>query len=461
VLAVTAQTIAELAGGRLFGDGGATVTGVAIDTRRLQRGDLFVALRGEHADGHAFLDVAARSGAGALLVRDGAVVPDGIASVAVDDPLDALGRLAAETRGRLDARVVAITGSSGKTMTKDLTASVAGRRFRVVASEASFNNEIGVPLTILAADRTTEVLVVEVGSRGVGHIAALMPVLRPDISVVLNVGVAHIGMFGSTEAIAQAKGELVEGLDPPGVAVLNADDPEVNAMASRTRARVLRFGTATEADVRATRVALGEDARASFVLTTPDGSADVRLPVPGEHLVSDALAAAAAGVALAVDVAGIAEGLSAASVSAWRMQTIDAPGGWLVLNDAYNANPGSVLAALKTLVAMARGRRTWAVLGPMAELGEHAAAEHDRIGRLAVRLGVGRLVAVGEDTRALFEAARLEGMTPEEATMAGDADEAIRVVRAALEPGDVVLVKASRASGFERVALALAGEERA
>ena len=446
---MSAQTIADSAGGRLSGEGDTSVTGVAIDTRRLAPGDLFVALVGERSDGHAFLNDAAGRGAVAVMVREGAQVPQGIAAVVVDDPLAALGRLATAARQRLSARVLAITGSSGKTITKDLTAAVARGRYRTTASEASFNNEIGVPLTILAAGSDTEVIVVEVGSRGVGHIAALMPMLRPDVSIILNVGVAHIGMFGSVETIAAAKGELVEGLDESRFAVLNADDPAVNAMATRTQAQILRFGTSASADVRADGVALDDDACATFTLIAPDGKTDVRLAIPGEHIVSDALAAAAAGVALGTDVATIGEGLSVVVAPAWRMQIADAPGGWRVVNDAYNANPNSVTAALKTLVAMGRGRRTWAVLGPMAELGAHAATEHDRIGRL---------VAVGEETRPLYEAARLEGMTPEELTLVGDVDEAIRVVRAGVDRGDVVLVKASRAAGLERVALALSGE---
>jgi UDP-N-acetylmuramoyl-tripeptide--D-alanyl-D-alanine ligase len=282
--------------------------------------------------------------------------------------------------------------------------------------------------------------------------------VRPDVAVVLNVGAAHIGMFGSTEATAIAKRELVEGLTSSGIAVLNADDPAVDAMAGRVRGRVMRFGTAPAADVRAEGIALGDDARATFTLATANGSAEVRLPIPGEHVVSDALAAAAVGVALGIDAATLASALSRAGVSAWRMQTAEAPGGWRVINDAYNANPNSVAAALKTLVAMGRGRRTWAILGPMAELGDHSTAEHDRIGRLAVRLGVGRLVAVGEETRPLYEAARHEGMTPEEATMTADAGEAIRLVLGSVAAGDVVLVKASRAAGFERIADAIAGE---
>jgi UDP-N-acetylmuramoyl-tripeptide--D-alanyl-D-alanine ligase len=462
VIALTLETVAAYADGRL--DGGspdAAVTGVSIDSRSLSVGDLFVALPGGQTDGHDFLADAVQRGACGVLVREDAEVPPGAAAVRVADPGSALAALAAKVRERLDARVVAITGSSGKTITKDMTAAVARASYRTVANEASFNNEIGVPLTILQADGSTEVLVAEVGSRGVGHIASLMPMLRPDVSVVVNVGTAHIGMFGSAETIALAKGELVEQLGPDGFAVLNADDPAVDAMASRTRARVIRFGTSGAADVRATAVTLGADAYASFTLVAPDGDAPVHLRIPGEHLVSDALAAAAAGHALGVGVSDVARALGSVRPAAWRMELVDAPGGWRVLNDAYNANPASMLAALKTLMALGRGARTWAVLGYMAELGEHEVPEHDRIGRLAVRLGVGRLIAVGKETRPMFEAARLEGMTTEELTMVEDGDEAIALLRRELRPGDVVLVKASRAAGLERVAIALSQEESA
>ena len=457
MLPLTAGTVASLAGGVIdVGDVGALVTGVVFDTRRLAAGDLFVALHGEHADGHSFLADAVGRGAAALLVRNDADAPGGVAVVRVADPMEALARLAGEVRGRLDARVIAVTGSSGKTMTKEMIAAVSRSRFRTVASEASFNNEIGVPLTILSADAGTEVLVAEVGSRGVGHIAALMPMLRPDVGVVLNVGVAHIGMFGSEDAIAVAKGELVEGLGSEGVAILNADDPAVDAMSKRTPAKVLRFGSSEAADVRAEGVSLGTDACASFTLCASDGRAQVKLRIPGEHLVSDALAAAAAGTVLGIEVVTVAGALSEARGAPWRMELTEAPGGWRVINDAYNANPASTVAALKALVSMARGARTWAVLGAMAELGERSNSEHDRIGRLVVRLGVTRLVAVGEETRPLFEAARLEGMTQDEATLVGGVDNAVALLRAGLAPGDVVLVKASRAAGLERVALAIA-----
>ncbi len=447
-----------MAAGRLEGDGDVTLGGVAIDSRAAGPGDLFVALTGEHSDGHAFVGDAVSRGAAAVMARAGADVPTTVPVIRVDETVAGLQSLAAAVRGRLDARFVAITGSSGKTITKELTAAVARTRFETIASAASFNNEIGVPLTILEASDKTEVVVSEVGSRGVGHIAALMPVLRPDVSVVLNVGPAHIGMFGSLENVALAKGEIVEGLGAAGTAILNADDPAVAAMASRTQANTITFGTGATADVRAENVRLSEAGSASFTLVAGDGRGDVTLRIPGEHLLPDALAAAAVGTVLGIPADETAKALSEASAPPWRMQVLDAAEGWRVVNDAYNANPASTAAALKTLVILGKGRRTWAVLGYMAELGETAPSEHDRIGRLAVRLGVGRLIVVGEEARPLFEAARLEGMTPEEATLVADADAAIAVLRSSLDPGDVVLVKASRVVGLERVALAIAGE---
>ena len=459
MIPLTTKTVADMAGGRLEGAGDVMLTGAAIDSRSAGAGDLFVALTGDQTDGHAFAGDAVSRGAAAVMARTGADVAATVPTIRVDDTIAGLQALAAAVRERLDARFVAITGSSGKTITKEFAAAVARSRFETIASAASFNNEIGVPLTILQAAEDTEVVVSEVGARGIGHIASLMPMLRPDIGVVLNVGPAHIGMFGSLENVAIAKGEIVEGLDAAGVAVLNADDPAVAAMAERTRARTVTFGTSAAAEVRAENARLSDAGSASFTLVAGDGRADVTLRIPGEHLLSDALAAAAIGTVLGIPAGDAARALSDAAGPLWRMQVLDAVEGWRVVNDAYNANPASMAAALKTLAVLGRGRRTWAVLGYMAELGETAPVEHDRIGRLAVRLGVGRLVVVGEDARPMFEAARLEGMTPEEATLVADADTAIALLRSSLSPGDVVLVKASRVVGLERVAAAIAGED--
>jgi UDP-N-acetylmuramoyl-tripeptide--D-alanyl-D-alanine ligase len=454
VIPLSLQAIAEAAGGRLVdADPDAVVIGVQVDSRRVRAGELFVALPGSRTDGSLFAGAAAEAGAAATLAQEGTVAAG--PRVEVADPLAALAALGTAVRDRSAATVVAVTGSNGKTTTKDLLAAVLATRLRTVASQASFNNEVGLPLTLARIEPDTQAVVVEMGARGPGHIAALARLARPGVGVVLNVGESHLGMFGSRQAIAKAKGELVEALPPDGTAVLNADDPQVAAMADRTVARVVRFGR-VGAEVRAEAVELDGDGRARFVLHTPAGTAAAVLPAPGEHLVGCALAAAAAAHVLGVGPDDVAAGLAAAGLSPMRMQVRRRPDGLTVVNDAYNANPSSMAAALKTLAAIGRqGGRTVAVLGEMAELGPAAAGEHDRIGRLATRLGIDRLVGVGERGRVMVNAARMEGMWPEEAQAVADPDAAIALLTPVLGPGDVVLVKASRVVALDRVADAL------
>jgi UDP-N-acetylmuramoyl-tripeptide--D-alanyl-D-alanine ligase len=455
VIPFTLKEVAEVTGGRLVeADPDAVVAGVQVDSRKVVAGELFVALPGSRTDGSLFAAAAAEAGAAATLAQEGTVFAG--SRVEVPDPLAALAALGTAVRDRSGAAVVAVTGSNGKTTTKDLLAAVLGTRLRTVANQASFNNEVGLPLTLTRIEPDTEAVVVEMGARGPGHIAALARLARPGVGVVLNVGESHLGMFGSREAIAKAKGELVEALPAEGTAVLNADDPQVAAMADRTVARVVSFGQGRSADVRAERVELGGDGRARFLLHTPAGTAPATLPAPGEHLVGCALAAAAAASVLGVGPAEVAAGLATAALSPGRMQVRRRPDGLTVVNDAYNANPSSMAAALKTLAALGRpGGRTIAVLGEMAELGPTAAAEHDRIGRLATRLGIDRLVGVGEPGRVMVNAARLEGMWPEEAEAVADPDAALALLTPVLAPADVVLVKASRVVALDRVADAL------
>jgi UDP-N-acetylmuramoyl-tripeptide--D-alanyl-D-alanine ligase len=450
----TLKEIAEVTGGRLAGaDPDAVVHGVQVDSRKVEPGELFVALPGSRTDGSLFAAAAAEAGAAATLAQEGTVFAG--PRVEVADPLAALGALGTAVRDRSAATVVAVTGSNGKTTTKDLLAAALATRLKTVANQASFNNEVGLPLTLTRIEPGIQAVVVEMGARGPGHIAALARLARPGVGVVLNVGESHLGMFGSREAIAKAKGELVEALPADGTAVLNADDPQVAAMAGRTVARVVSFGQAA-GEVRAAGVELDGDGRARFLLHTPAGTAPVVLPAPGEHLVGCALAAAAAAHVLGVGPDDAAAGLAAARLSPMRMQVHRRPDGLTVVNDAYNANPSSMAAALKTLAALGRqGGRTVAVLGEMAELGPDAAAEHDRIGRLATRLGIDRLVGVGEPGRVMVAAARMEGMWPEEAEAVTDADAAVALLTPALGPGDVVLVKASRVVALDRVADAL------
>jgi UDP-N-acetylmuramoyl-tripeptide--D-alanyl-D-alanine ligase len=449
--------------------GGVRVTGPPfVDSREPERGGLFVAVAGERVDGHDFAAAAVGAGAAAVL----AARPVDAPAVLVDDPVDALGRLATHVLGALPGlRVVGITGSQGKTGTKDLVAQLLETAGPTVAPVRSFNNELGVALTALRATPDTRHLVVEMGARGIGHVRHLCAMVGPTVAVVLNVGVAHLGEFGTQADIAQAKGELVEALPADGVAVLNADDPLVAAMASRTRARALTFGTAAHADVHVGDLELDAAGRPRFTLTTAQGSAPVALRLVGEHQALNAAAAAAvageAGVAL--DRVAAALG-SARPRSPWRMETVDRADGVTVVNDAYNANPDSMRAALKTLAALGRGggagrRRTVAVLGEMHELGAASREEHDAVGRLAVRLDVSRLVVVGEGAKHIHLGASLEGSWDDESVFVPDVDAALRFLETDLGPGDVVLVKASRAAGLERLAAALldrpaAGETR-
>ncbi|GAB2836484.1 UDP-N-acetylmuramoyl-tripeptide--D-alanyl-D-alanine ligase [Streptomyces daliensis] len=432
----------------------AQVTGpVVIDSREVAPGSLFAAFAGERVDGHDYAHTAVEAGATAVL----ATRPVGVPAIVVDDVTAALGALARHTTEVLGTEVVALTGSAGKTSTKDLIAQLLERIGPTVWPPGSFNNEIGLPLTALRADRNTRHLVLEMGARGIGHIRYLAGLTPPRISVVLNVGTAHIGEFGGREQIAEAKGELVEVLPPDGVAVLNADDPLVRAMAPRTRARVVLFGEAADAAVRAENVRLTGSGQPAFTLHTPTGCGDVTMRLYGEHHVSNALAAAAVAHELGMPAGEIAEALSeAGTLSRWRMEVTERADGVTVVNDAYNANPDSTRAALRALAAMGSGRRTWAVLGEMAELGDEALAEHDAVGRLAVRLNVSKLVAVGgREAGWLDMGAKNEGSWGEESVHVSDAEAAVDLLRAELRPGDVVLVKASRSVGLERVANAL------
>jgi UDP-N-acetylmuramoyl-tripeptide--D-alanyl-D-alanine ligase len=466
VIPLTLAEVAEATGGTLADtpDPQLRVTGPVVhDSRQVEPGALFVAVVGERVDGHDFaVRAVTEDGAAAVL----ATRPVGVPAVVVDDVLDALARLAHAVTERLTGTtVVALTGSTGKTSTKDLIAQVLGRKGRTVYTEGSFNNEIGFPLTALKAAQGTEFLVLEMGARGKGHIAELCAITRPRIGLVINVGTAHLGEFGSREGIAQAKGELIEALPAEGVAVLNGDDPLVRAMASRTAARVLLFGEAEDARVRAEDVRLDESGRASFTLSTPSGSAPVALKLYGEHHVSNALAAAAVATECGMGVVEIAAALGeAGSLSKWRMELTERSDGVTVINDAYNANPDSMRAALRALAAIGgRGpeaRRTWAVLGEMRELGEESLAEHDAVGRLAVRLNIATLVAVGGREAACMElGARNEGSWGEESVLVPDADSAIELLREQVRPGDVVLVKASRSVGLEKVAAALLAQD--
>ncbi|MGI8683250.1 MAG: UDP-N-acetylmuramoyl-tripeptide--D-alanyl-D-alanine ligase [Mycobacteriales bacterium] len=456
MIPLTLTEVAAAAGGRLAGvpDPDRPVTGtVVVDSRLVRLGDLFVALPGERVDGHAFAAAAVRSGAVAVLASRAVGVP----AVVVPRTVAGLGRLAHEVLSRRtatgDLTVVGITGSSGKTGTKDLLASLLAPLGDTVVPAGSFNNEIGLPLTVCRITPTSRFLVLEYSARGLGQIAALCRVAPPRVGVELNVGTAHLGEFGSRSAIARAKTELVEALPADGVAVLNADDATTLAMRAATTARVLTFGRSAAADVRATGVRLDAAGRASYTLHTPVGSALVRLAQHGEHLVANSLAAAAVAVELGARPSAVAAGLATARpASRWRMEVRETPDGVTVVNDAYNANPESMAAALRALAAMSAGRRSWAVLGEMAELGPASVEEHEVVGRLVADLGIDRLVVVGPAAGPIDAVAAAAGRRSESVP---DVATAVELLRSQLRPGDVVLVKASRAAGLERVAGAL------
>jgi UDP-N-acetylmuramoyl-tripeptide--D-alanyl-D-alanine ligase len=381
----------------------------------------------------------------------------GVPMVLVDDVAMALGLLARHVVNALgDLTIAGITGSSGKTSTKDVAAQLVERLGPTIAPAGSFNNEYGLPLTVLRADESTRYLVLEFSARGIGHIAYLCGIAPPRYGVVLNVGHAHAGEFGSLEAVAKAKGELVEALPSSGVAILNADDPRVLAMAPRTQARTVTFGTApSTADIRADRVRLDEMGRPRFTLVTPEGAAPVTLRLHGAQHVPNSLAAAALARELGLGLDDIAEGLSnAVARSRWRMEVSTREDGVVIINDAYNANPESVRAALDALqhIALKNGGRSFAVLGHMAELGATSRAAHEQIGEYAAASGVTCLIAVGEEAGLVVAGARHAGMT---AAAVPDGASALARLRDELKPGDVVLVKASRAASLEAVAAAL------
>ncbi len=458
MIALPLAEIARAVDGTLeLGSSGATAETVVdgpveTDNRDLVPGGVFVARRGETTDGHRFAPAAVEAGAALLLVER--VLPLPVPQIVVADSTDALAALAAEVVRRVRARgrlkIVGVTGSNGKTTTKNLLREICGRAGSTVASRASYNNEVGGPLTMLEVTDDTEFLVAEMGASHVGDIARLVALARPDVGVVLKVGLAHAGEFGGIERTVAAKSEMVTDLEPGDVAVLNRDDPRVAPMAERTRARVLTFGLAPGADVTATDVTPSATGT-RFVLTLPGGTTrPVAFSVLGEHHVANALAAAAAASALGIDADTIVAGLQAVSrAERWRMEVL-ATDPVTVINDAYNASPDSMAAALKTLAQIAPGRSI-AVLGEMSELGDLAGEEHDRIGLLAVRLNISQLVVVGDGARRIHLSAGAEGSWDGESLFAPTIEEAEALLAAMIEPGDTVLVKSSNSAGLRHL----------
>ncbi|MEV6653910.1 UDP-N-acetylmuramoyl-tripeptide--D-alanyl-D-alanine ligase [Streptomyces sp. NPDC051219] len=460
MITLTLAEVADATGGTLHDapDPQLRITGrSASDSREVGPGGMFVAVNGARVDGHDFVDQAVATGASCVL----ATRPVGVPAVVVPDVTTALGSLAQHVLTRTGAQIIALTGSAGKTSTKDLLAQVLSRHGETVATPGSFNTEIGLPLTVMRADESTRYLVLEMGARHQGDIAYLASLTPPQIGVVLNVGSAHVGEFGSREAIATAKGELVEALpaaDQGGVAVLNADDELVAAMALRTSAAVVTYGTGESADIRATGIQVSAG-RASFTLHTPHGTAPVALRLLGAHQVHNALAVAAAVHAVGMDTDQIADALSTADpVSAGRLQVLERPDGVTIINDAFNANSESMRAGLEALTSVAGGRRTVAVLGEMKELGDTAEAAHAEVGRLVGDLGIDVLVTVGTTDEMIVLADAARPFSPLRIESADDPDALLPLLNRLLAPGDVVLVKASKSVGLEKFANILHAE---
>lgn len=451
MIPLSLKEIAAIVGGEVHGDD-VVVTGAAfLDSRNPVPGGLFVAIDGEHVDGHAYAGGAIAAGAAAVLGSR----PTGVPTVVVADPQQALGKLARAVLDRLAVLVVALTGSQGKTGTKDLLASLLADAGTTIATAGNLNNELGVPLTVLRADESTDYLVVEMGARGIGHIAYLCEIAPPNVAMALNVGVAHLGEFGGKAEIAQAKGEIVEALASDGTAVLNADDPLVDAMAGRTQGQVLRFGYAGSADVRIENLVLDDLGRATFDLVRGPERESVSLQGLGRHQASNAAAAATAAIAVGLPLRRIAASLSTArSASRWRMELHERADGLTVINDAYNANPDSMRAALETLSGIGKrsGRRTVAVLGEMGELGAASHEAHRALGTLAQELAIDAVVVVGAGSRPIFDALVQERGDDGSAVAVETTEQAETWLRENVAGPDVVLVKASRAAQLERVA---------
>jgi UDP-N-acetylmuramoyl-tripeptide--D-alanyl-D-alanine ligase len=458
MMALTIAEIAQLTHGAVsnLADPTEYVVGpVVADSRRVTRGCLFVAVSGARVDGHDFAKQAVADGASIVLASRTVSVP----AIVVADTVRALGDLGRGYLHRLaNPVVVGITGSSGKTSTKDIVGQLLTELGPTVAPEGSFNTEVGLPLTVLRADADTRYLVLEYSARGLDHIAYLCGIARPRIAVVLNVGAAHLGEFGSRSAVAQAKGELVEALPDDGLAVLNADDDAVAAMAARTSARVVTFGLGVHADIRAVDIRLDDLARPKFRILTAAGDVDVSLSLHGAHHVSNALAAAAVALELGLDLEPLASALARVqAVSRWRMQVSERADGLVVINDAYNANPDSMKAALAALAAVGAGggRRTHAVLGVMAELGPATATAHRELGAQAALIGVHQLVVVGAAAQGIADGAIDAGLDPARVTVVDGVADAVSLLESNLGRHDVVLVKASRSADLQRVAEAL------
>lgn len=455
------KDVIKITGGRLLtGPLETWFSGAVIDSRKAKPGEIFIPLQGEKENGHQYLLAALNQGAAGSLLEyaeipgfSGVEFPPGKVVVAVENTLQALQRLARAHRQKFDLPVVAVTGSNGKTTTKDFIAAVLAARYRVLKTEGNLNNHIGLPLMLLRIKEEHQGVVLEMGMSGYGEIALLTSLSSPNLGVITNIGEAHLEMLGSRESIARAKGELLEGMAPGSAAFLNADDPLLRPMGERFPGQVLTFGFAPEADFRALHYGPG-DGGYSFAASRParEGGESYWIPLPGKHNVYNALAALAIGTHLQLTPEEIRAGLAAAEVSAMRMERCFAGRGFCIVNDAYNASPTSVMYALDYLVEWAGAQRKIAVLGDMLELGEASEAAHRAVGRYAAEKGVDLLVTLGERARWMAEGALQSGVSPEQVFACTDCEEILHHLEACLEKGVTILIKGSRGMKMERIA---------
>ena len=446
---LTLSQIAQFAAALLSpGDGTALINKISTDSRTIKPGELFVALRGENFEGHDYIEAAARAGATGALVDLNwqGNIPGNFALLRAADTLQAYQNLAANYRKSLPLKVLAITGSNGKTSTKDFAASVLARKFRVTKTEGNFNNHVGLPRTILEATSDDEIGVWEIGMNHPGEIAALSKIAAPDAAIITNIGVAHIEFMGSREAIATEKGALAETVGPQGTVILNADDRFSEGIAQRTRARVVSAGM-TGGSVRAIEIRQSAEG-SEFTIVEGAHRCRAQLPVAGSHMVQNALLAVAAGRAFGLSIEECAAGLAAAPLTKARLQ-IKEIGGVQFLDDSYNANPDSMKAALRTLVELDAEGKCIAVLGEMRELGSESERGHREVGETAATLGVDQLITIGETAEMIAEGARTAGL--DKVSSARSTGEAAKLLGEIAEPGDLVLIKGSRGARTEEV----------
>ncbi|HXV37932.1 MAG TPA: UDP-N-acetylmuramoyl-tripeptide--D-alanyl-D-alanine ligase [Myxococcota bacterium] len=445
----------------LQGDRAALVRGVSIDSRSVERGELFVAIVGAKHDAHEFIPDAVARGAAGLVVERGRALPEtaGLPTIAVADTTRALGELAAGHRSAFAGPVVAITGSNGKTTTKEMCASILSVTAPCHRTPGNLNNQFGLPLTLLGRDEAARSIVVELGMNHRGEIAQLVEIAKPTIGVITNIGTAHIEFLGSREEIAREKGDLIAGLPSSGAAVLNADDPLALAQRSRTRARVIRFGVGPDAEVRAARVERVDGRGQRIELVTPYGSGVALVPGLGATTAINALAATAAALAAGASLADVIKGLADHTGAKGRFERRDLRGGGVLIDDSYNANPQSMEAALRALAELKGAHRAVAILGDMGELGATSEAAHRELGRLVRALGIDVLIALGERARAIAASALDAGMPHDRVSVASDPVDAGRRAVEFLQEQDTVLVKGSRSMRMERVVEAIVGQK--